>query len=150
MYYEVGSEKVKLCIGYNTRLERRRHNYCYLRNQQDPIIYLPPRDRNLPSQPISIQEAQSEKKTTNLCAPLEFLKNVSAMFDNHTISLLFLQMSKQTFRMFTLCDHLLFGFCSLHLDVLRCAKNHGLFYLNYPQINEVRKYDHMARFTQFL
>ena len=72
------------------------------------------------------------------------------MFDNHTISLLFLQMSKQTFRMFTLCDHLLFVFCSLHLDVLRCAKNHGLFYLNYPQINEVRKYDHMARFTQFL
>ena len=25
-----------------------------------------------------------------------------------------------------------------------CAKDHGLFYLNYPQINKVRKFSHMA------
>ena len=28
-----------------------------------------------------------KEKPTNLCAPREFLRNVSAMFDNHTILL---------------------------------------------------------------
>ena len=32
--------------------------------------------------------------------------------------------------------------CSIHL-ISAYAKDHGLFYLNYPQISEVRKSDHM-------
>ena len=37
--------------------------------------------------------------------------------------------------MFSLRD-LRFVLCSVDPDVLWCAKDHGLFYLNYPQINE--------------
>ena len=65
-----------------------------------------------------------EKKPTNLCAPRAFLTmyNVSAMFDNHNISLFSLQ-NKQTFHMFSRLD-LRFVLCSLDLGVL---KGHRLF-----------------------
>ena len=42
--------------------------------------------------------------------------------------------------MFSLRD-LRFLLCSRDLDVLRAQRIIGLFYLNYPQINEVRKCD---------
>ena len=45
--------------------------------------------------------------------------------------------------MFSLHD-LHFVLCSLDLDVLRAQRIMGFFYLNYPQINEVRKADHMV------
>ena len=46
--------------------------------------------------------------------------------------------------MFSLLD-LRFVLCSRDLDDgTTCAKDHGLFYLNYPQINEVRKSGHAA------
>ena len=45
--------------------------------------------------------------------------------------------------MFSPCD-LRFVFCSLGLDVQKRAKDHGLFYLNYPQINEIGKCDHVG------
>ena len=44
--------------------------------------------------------------------------------------------------MFSLRD-LRFAFCSLDLDVLRAQRIIGLFYLNYPQFNEVRKFGHI-------
>ena len=53
---------------------------------------------------------------------------------------------KETIRMFLLRD-LHFMLCSLEVNTL-CAKDHGLFYLNYPKINEVRKSDHMAYSTR--
>ena len=43
--------------------------------------------------------------------------------------------------MFSLCD-LRFVFCSRDLDVLHAQRIIG-FYLNYPQINEVEKSDHV-------
>ena len=46
--------------------------------------------------------------------------------------------------MFSLRD-LRFVLCSVDPDVLWCAKDHGLLYLNYPQINEFGKSDHMDR-----
>ena len=39
------------------------------------------------AQPISTRTLQLRKKPTNLCAPLEFLKQMSVMFDNHKIFL---------------------------------------------------------------
>ena len=57
------------------------------------------------------------------------------MFDNHTILLFW---PKQTFNILSLRDlfRALFTWS-------RRAKDHGLLYLNYPQINEVGKSDHM-------
>ena len=46
--------------------------------------------------------------------------------------------------MFSLFD-LRFVLCSLDLGALTCAKDHGRFYLDYPQINEVAKSDHVNR-----
>ena len=48
--------------------------------------------------------------------------------------------------MFSLLD-LRFVLCSRDLDVLRAQRIIGLFYLNYPQINEVRTSDHMTVIT---
>ena len=39
-----------------------------------------------------------------------------------------------------------FVFCSRDLDVLRARRIMGFFYLNYPQINEISKSDHMVYF----
>ena len=68
-----------------------------------------------------------KEKPRNLCAPREFLKKMSAMFDNHTILLFWLQ-NKQTFRMFSLRD-LRFVLCSRDLDVLRAQRIMGCFIL---------------------
>ena len=45
--------------------------------------------------------------------------------------------------MCTLCD-LRFVLCSRDLDELTCAKDHRLFYLNYPQSKEVENSDHVV------
>ena len=68
-------------------------------------------------------------------------QNVPPMFDNQTILLFWLQ-DKQTFHMFSLRD-LLFVLCSLDLDVQR-AQRIMVFCLNYPQISEVGKFDHVV------
>ena len=49
--------------------------------------------------------------------------------------------------MFSLRD-LRFVLRSRDLDILRAQRIVG-FYLNYPQINEVRKCDHMEHFKKF-
>ena len=41
-----------------------------------------------------------------------------------------------------------FVLCSLEVDVLRAQRIIGFFYLYYPQINEVRKSDDIARKSQ--
>ena len=46
--------------------------------------------------------------------------------------------------MFSLCD-LRFVLCSRDLDVLRAQRSMGFFILNYPQIKEVGKADHMVQ-----
>ena len=92
----------------------------------------------LPSQSETKKHNQ-EKKPTNLCTPQT---NVSAMFDNHKI--LFWLSNKQTFRILSL-HNLLIVLCSLDLDVLRVQRIIGSFYLNHPQLKEVRKSDHMIR-----
>ena len=67
-----------------------------------------------------------KKKSPQTFAHLmNFSKNVSAM--NHAIWLFLLQ-NKQTLPMFSLRD-LRFVLCSLDLDLLWCAKDHGLFIL---------------------
>ena len=79
-----------------------------------------------PAQPISTQKAQSRKKNPQTFAhPVNFSKNLSAMFDNHTILLFWLQ-NKQTFRMFSLRD-LRLVLCSRDLDVLRAQRIIGFF-----------------------
>ena len=45
--------------------------------------------------------------------------------------------------MFSLRD-LCFALCPLELDVLRAQRIMGFSYLNYPQINEVGKSDHVV------
>ena len=63
-----------------------------------------------------------KKKPTNRCTPRKFLKNVSAMFDNHKL-LLFWLWNKQTFHMFSLRD---LRFVLWSLDVLRAQRIMGL------------------------
>ena len=73
----------------------------------------------LPSQ--SASEKHNQEKSPPVFAHLvNFSKNVSTMFDNHTISL-FLLWDKQTFCMFSLRD-LRFVLCSRDLDVLRTQR----------------------------
>ena len=48
--------------------------------------------------------------------------------------------------MFSLCD-LRFVLWSLFLDVLRAQRIIGFFYLNFPQINEIGKSNHMVGMT---
>ena len=94
------------------------------------------------AQPISIRKAQSRKKSPQTFAHLvNFPKNLSVMFVNRTI-LLFWLWNEQTFRMFSLRD-LRFALCSRDLDVLRAQRIMGFFYLNYPQIEEAEKSNHM-------
>ena len=51
--------------------------------------------------------------------------------------------------MFSLRD-LHFALCSFELDVLRAQRIIGFFYLYYPQINEIRRSDHVVQFWVFL
>ena len=78
----------------------------------------------LPSQSAP---GKHNKKPTYLCAPRKLLKNVFAMFDNHTI-LLFRLQNKHTFHVFMLCD-LCFVLCSLDLSVLGAQRIMGFFIL---------------------
>ena len=101
----------------------------------------------VPSQSASKKHNQ-EKRPTCLCAPCEFLPpppNLSAMFDNHTILLLWLQ-NKQTVHMFSLR----FALCSRDLDVLRVQRIIGFFVITHkstrsenpikwPQIRIIRR-----------
>ena len=88
----------------------------------------------LASQSASEKHNQ-EKKPTNLCALGEFLKKMSAMFDDHTISLFSRVLAAwSAFRA-------LFTWSWLTTR----AKDHRLFYLDYPQISEVGKSDHVVR-----
>ena len=84
--------------------------------------------RSLSAQPISTRKAQLRKQIPQTFAHLvNFSKNVSSMFDNHTILLFWLQ-NKQTFLMFSLLD-LCFFLCSLDLDVLHAQRIMGFFIL---------------------
>ena len=104
------------------------------------------RHRSLSAQPISTRKAQLRKQIPQTFAHLvNFSKNVSAMFDNHTILLLWLQ-NKQTFHMFSLCD-LRFSCSVLLISTCYMRKGSWAFYLNYPQINEVGKSDQMVLFN---
>ena len=44
--------------------------------------------------------------------------------------------------------YLSYDYCHCHCTT--CPKDHGLFYVNYPQINEVRKADRMDRTVSWL
>ena len=59
----------------------KRNNHGAMGHLHDDVIWLrlPPCDRSLPAQPISIPKAQSRTKPTNLCAP-------RVTFDNHKYS----------------------------------------------------------------
>ena len=82
-----------------------------------------PCDRALPSQPISIRNAQLRKKSPDSFAHfVNFSKNVSAMFDNQRIC----RMSN--FHVFLLRD-LRFVLCSRDLDVLRAQRIIGFLIL---------------------
>ena len=82
----------------------------------------------LPSQSASAKHNQEK-------SPHAFAHLVSAMFDNHTFLLFWLK-NKQTFR-FSLHDSRFV--CSLDLAV-----DHRLFNLNFPQISEVGRSDHVV------
>ena len=79
------------------------------------------------------------KKPINLCAPREFLQNVSAIFENHTILLFWIQNKYKLFAF--LVERYAFRVLFTWSRHTSCAKDHGLFYLN----NEVRKSDRMER-----
>ena len=101
----------------------------------DEFTYLPC-DQFLCSANQHPQSTIKKNEPTNLCAPRDFSKNVSVMFDNHTI-LLFWLYNKQTF-MFSLRD-LCFVLCSLDLHALRAQRIMGL--LSYLPTNQwVRKF----------
>ena len=54
-------------------------------------LHISPRDQFVcPANQHPKKKNNQEKKPTNLCAPHEFLKKMSAMFDNHTILLFWL------------------------------------------------------------
>ena len=94
-------------------------------------------DRSSPAQPISIPKVQSSKKAHKpLRTSCISSKNVSAMFDNHTILLFWLQ-NKQTFHMFSLRD-LRFLRCSRDLDELRAQRIIGFFKSEFPTIQRAR------------
>ena len=102
-------------------------------------------DRSFSAQPISIRKAQWRKKAHK---PLHTSwisqnKTVSAMFDNHTSVLPLWLQDTQTSHIFSwFC--LRFALCSLGLYGATCAKDHGPFYLNDPEMNEVEKCDSMV------
>ena len=82
----------------------------------------------------SASEKHNREKSPQTFAHLvDFSTNVSAMFDNHTI-LLFWLWNKQTFCMFSLAAAWS-AFLALFILSWRTtrAKDHRLFYLNYPQ-----------------
>ena len=80
----------------------------------------------LPSQ--SASEKQSRKKSPWAFAHfVNFSKNVSVTFDNHTILLFWLQ-NRQTFSILSLLD-LCFVLCSLDLNVLRAQRIMGFLFL---------------------
>ena len=81
------------------------------------------------------EKLSQEKKPTN--HHVISSKKMSAIW-------LFWLQNKQTFRMFSLRN--LSAFLVLFTWTRRttCAKDHGLFYLNYPQINKVGKSDHVV------
>ena len=84
-------------------------------------------------QPISTRNAQLREKAQKPLRTSCISPKMSAMFANHKI-LFYLHM-------LSLRD-LHFVLCSFDLDVLR--KGLWAFYLNYPQINEVGKSDHVV------
>ena len=93
---------------------------------------------SLSAQPISIQKAQSrKKKPIYLCAPREFPKICLRR-------LIIVKSCYCDYRMnkpFACSRCVICVSCSVPTT---CAKDHGLFYLNYPQINEVKNSDHVV------
>ena len=67
------------------------------------------------------------KSPQTLAHLVNFSKNMSVMFDNHTIALFSLE-NKRTFLILSLCD-LRFLLCSLDLDVLGAQRIIGFFIL---------------------
>ena len=86
-----------------------------------------------------------KKKPTNLCARGKFQKNVSPMFNNYTILLFF---TVQNFHYYAPTAWSAFRSLFTWSRRTTCAKDHRLFYLHYPQINEVRKSDDIVRKSQ--
>ena len=104
----------------------------------------------MPSQSASNKHNQ-EKVPQTFATIVNYSKNVSVMFDNHTNSLLRIY-NEQTLRMFSLRD-LHFLICSFHLFISSVhfiskyyvrKGSYTCFYLNYPQINEIGKSSCMA------
>ena len=77
----------------------------------------------------SANQHSRKKNPATLAHPVNFSKNVSAMFDNYTMSLFKLQ-NKQTFRILSLRD-LRLVLCSLDLDVLRAQRIAGCFLITH-------------------
>ena len=97
-----------------------------------------PRDRSLSAQPISTRKPQSIKNTSTLAFAhlVNFPKIICAMFDNHKTLL---------FWLLTCSGGVIFDSCSDHVILTYYVrKGSWVCYLNYPQINEVGKSDHVA------
>ena len=93
-----------------------------------PCVQTPnhPCVQSFPAQPISLWKAK--KKEAHMHT-VNFSKNVSAKFDNHTNLSHVLAAWSAFLAQFT------WSRCTM------CTKDHGLFYLNYPEINEDQKSD---------
>ena len=107
-------------------------------NQVKVWTLFQPRDQSLPAQPISIQNVQSRKKAHKpLHTSCISQKNVSAIFDNHTI---FIIVNME----WTNLSHVLAAW-SAFLALFTwswcatCAKDHGFFILVTHKSNKVRK-----------
>ena len=90
----------------------------------------------------ALEKHNQEKKCPQTFAHLvNFSNNVSAMFDNHTILLFWLE--------WTNLSHVLAAWSAFRALFTwsrrtTCAKDHRLFSLNYPQINKVSTTDHIV------
>ena len=107
-----------------------------------------PYDGSLPAQSVSTWKAQTgKKKPLYLCAPCEFLKQMcrpglilikSCSFDKR------INKPSHVFLLLDLCFVLAVLVISTYY---MCKGSRGFSYLNYPQINEVRKSNHMTTDT---
>ena len=94
--------------------------------------------------PVPKRQPRKKKLHTHL---IKYIKQICRPHLIYHKILLFWLPNIQTFQMFLLL-YLHFMLCQLDLDVLRTQSHHRLFDLSYPQINGVRKSDHMAQFRR--
>ena len=95
------------------------------------------RDQCVTAQPISIRKAQSRKKSPRSFA---HLMNFSKSFICVGNLIILCILNKQTFHTFLSVFRAMFKWSRR----ATCAKDHGLFNINYPQINKAKKSDHMG------